>query len=166
MGDYANEAYPGSACVLDFNRCALIFNDISTLLRALQLFVNKVKYYKSGAIIGIARCKNGFIEYVQNTQYSDVKLNVIIKGEHHNIIGEVQFLLNTMKLFKDKAHRLYAIQRQEETMESSVRHFLPVLLNDHKQLFNAGCKGDVKALCDLMVIHNFSIQDIVVCETK
>ena len=95
QNDYAEEQYPASACVLDLNRCSLLFNDISTLLAAIKLFVNKVKYYQSGHIIGIARHKNGFIEYVQDgVQYADIKLNVIIKGRHNNIVGEVQFLLS------------------------------------------------------------------------
>ena len=94
QNDYANENYPASACILDFNRCCLIFNDISTLLAAIKLFVNKVNYYQSGSIIGIVRDKNGFIDYVRDgTQYADIKLNVLIKGKHNNIIGEVQFLL-------------------------------------------------------------------------
>ena len=94
QNDYANEQYPASACVLDLNRCCLIFNDISTLLRAIKLFVNKVNYYQSGSIIGIVRDKNGFIEYVRDgVQYADIKLNVLIKGKHNNIIGEIQFLL-------------------------------------------------------------------------
>merc|ERR1712228_476644 len=64
QNDYAQEPYPASACVIDFNRCALIFDDISSLLSGLKLFVNKVKYYQSGNIIAIARDKNGFIEYL------------------------------------------------------------------------------------------------------
>ena len=50
---YSKEPYPVSACVIDFNRCALIFDDVSWLFRGLQLFVNKVKYYQSGNIIAI-----------------------------------------------------------------------------------------------------------------
>merc|ERR1712228_1111778 len=114
QNDYAKEPYPASACVIDFNRCALIFDDISSLLCGLKLFVNKVKYYQSGNIIAIARDKNGFIEYVKEAQYADIKLNVVIKGKHNSIIGEVQFLLRAMKEYKDKAHNLYAIQRKED----------------------------------------------------
>ena len=67
--------------------------------------------------------KNGFTEYVQDgVQYADIKLNVLIRGKHNNIIGEVQFLLQVMKDFKDKAHNLYAIQRRKEMMEESVRY--------------------------------------------
>jgi len=159
--DYANEPYPASACVLDLNRCSLIFNDISTMLAAVDLFVNKIRYYQSGAIIGIVRNKNGFIEYVQETQYADIKLNVLIKGTRNNIIGEVQFLLKKMKEYKNKAHNLYAIQRKEETIQSSVSKILPLLLDEDRQLFIAGNVGDEKSLCKLMVTNNKSVKDLM-----
>eukprot|EP01084_Bolivina_argentea_P093190 167625_1 len=161
QNDYCNEDYPASACVIDLNRCSLVFNDISTLLAAVQLFVNKIKYYRSGNIIDIVRDKNGFREYVKQTQYADIKFNVLIKGNHNCIIGEVQFLLRTMKQFKDKAHNLYAIQRQQEAIESSVAKILPLLLDNHKQLFAAACRGNVKSLCKLMVIDNKSVNELV-----
>ena len=66
QNDYADEYYPGSAYALDFNRCCVSFNDIATLSRGIKMFVNKVKYYPSGNIIGIARDKNGFIDYVKD----------------------------------------------------------------------------------------------------
>jgi len=156
QNDYAYEDYPTSACVLDFNRCSLIFHDISTMLAALELFVNKVKYYQSGSIIGIVRDKNGFIEYVKETNYADIKLNVLISGSPHNIIGEVQFLLYTMKKFKEGAHNLYAITRQKETMESSVAKILPSLLDRQKQIFIAANMGNTKSLCAAMVIDGFA----------
>eukprot|EP01083_Nonionella_stella_P078905 216203_1 len=163
--EYSNLAYPSSACVVDLNRCSLIFNDISTMLSALRLFVNKVKYYRSGNIIGVVRDKNGFVEYVKKTQYADIKLNVLIKGKHNNIIGEVQFLLKTMKRFKDKAHNLYSIQRQEESIESSSR-ILPLLLDENKQLYGAGSSGNVKQLCELMVMKNKSVDDLMKVDDK
>eukprot|EP00484_Ammonia_sp_Unknown_P023840 CAMPEP_0197035692 /NCGR_PEP_ID=MMETSP1384-20130603/13408_1 /TAXON_ID=29189 /ORGANISM="Ammonia sp." /LENGTH=1045 /DNA_ID=CAMNT_0042465783 /DNA_START=126 /DNA_END=3263 /DNA_ORIENTATION=- len=159
--DYANEPYPASACVLDLNRCSLIFNDISTMLAAVDLFVNKIRYYQSGAIIGIVRNKNGFIEYVQETQYADIKLNVLIKGTRNNIIGEVQFLLQTMKDYKDKAHNLYAIERQRETIESSVSQILPLLLDKKKRITIASNMGDVNAFCRSMVIDGSTRDDIM-----
>merc|ERR1712228_754043 len=121
--------------------------DISSLLRGLKLFVNKVKYYQSGNIIGIARDKNGFIEYVKEAQYADIKLNVIIKGKHNSIIGEVQFLLRAMKEYKDMAHNLYAIQRKEDAIKTSVSATLPVLLNQQKEIVEVGCSGNVKKMC-------------------
>eukprot|EP01083_Nonionella_stella_P110064 321828_1 len=161
QNDYSDALYPTSAKVLDFNRCSLVFNDISALLFALQLFQNKVNYYQSGSIIGIVRGKNGFKEYIDETQYSDIKLNVLIRGKHNNIVGEVQFLLRAMKDYKAKAHNLYYIQRQKEFMETSASSILPLLLNEDKQLFVAGNKGDVNALCNLMVMNNKTEEDVM-----
>ena len=161
QNDYAKEPYPASACVIDFNRCALIFDDISSLLRGLQLFVNKVKYYQSGNIIAIARDKNGFIEYVKEAQYADIKLNVVIKGKHNSIIGEVQFLLRAMKEYKDMAHNLYAIQRKEDAIKSSVSATLPLLVNQKKEILGNVCVGNVKKMCSLMVLQNQSVEDLL-----
>ena len=170
QNDYTKEegyGYPGSACVLDLNRCCLIFNDISTMLRAIKLFVNKIKYYQSDYIIGIARSKNGFIEYIEDgVQYADIKLNVIIKGKTNNIIGEVQFLLDVMKKYKDVAHNLYAIERTKETIEQSTSKVLPFLLNDTSRLFGAGINGSVKDLCKLMVISNKDKSDLLYKDPK
>eukprot|EP01083_Nonionella_stella_P031595 86541_1 len=159
--DYLDAAYPQSACVLDLNRCALIFNDTATILRAMKLFVNKIRYYQSGSIIGIVRAKNGFIDYLQSTQYADIKLNVLLRGKQNNIIGEVQFLLRRMKEYKDIAHNLYALERTKEAIESSVSVILPLLLDAEKQLFIAGNMGSVKEICKVMVINNKTSKDIM-----
>merc|ERR1712228_1157764 len=160
------EPYPASACVIDFNRCALIFDDISSLLRGLKLFVNKVKYYQSGNIVAIARYKNGFIEYLKEAQYADIKLNIVIKGKHNSIIGEVQFLLRAMKEYKDKAHNLYAIQRKEDTIKSSVSATLPILLNQQKEIMEVACSGNVKKMCSLMIRQNKGIKDLMFVDKK
>eukprot|EP01083_Nonionella_stella_P152319 488036_1 len=159
--DYLDEDFPQSACVLDLNRCTFIFNDIATMLRAINLFVNKVQYYQSGSIIGIVRAKNGFTDYVHSTQYADIKLNVLIRGKQKNIIGEVQFLLKRMKQYKDIAHNLYSIERTKDAVESSIAKILPLLLDNEKQLFIAGNKGSVKDICKLMVINNESTKDLL-----
>eukprot|EP01083_Nonionella_stella_P002407 6953_1 len=159
--DYRNETFPTSACVIDLNRCSLVFHDISSLLQALELFVTKVKQHEAGNIIDVVRCKNGFIQYVQETNYADIKLNVVIKGEQHAIIGEVQFLLKTMKSFKDKAHHLYAVQRKEEGMTHSVSKILPLLLDQDRQLAIAGTTGNIKSVCKLIVLYNKSSDDLM-----
>ena len=161
QNDYFDEPFPSSACVIDFNRCALVFNDIASLLQALQMFVDKIKANKAGNIIAIARGKNGFIEYVKEAQYADIKLNVVIKGKHNSIIGEVQFLLRAMKDYKDMAHNLYAIQRKEEAIKSSVSATLPILLNQQKEIMSIACLGDVKKMCSLMILQNESIKDLM-----
>eukprot|EP01083_Nonionella_stella_P024559 67728_1 len=131
------------------------------MLTVINLFVNKVQYYQSGSIIGIVRAKNGFIDYVQCTDYADIKLNVLIRGKHNNIIGEVQFLLNRMKEYKDIAHNLYFIERTKDVIDSSIAKILPLLLNEEKQLFIAGDMGSVKDICNLMVINHKSTKDIM-----
>ena len=68
------------------------------MLAAIKLFENRIQYYQSGNIIVIVRDKNGFLDYINDgVEYADIKLNVLIKGETNNIIGEVQFLLNLKK---------------------------------------------------------------------
>eukprot|EP01084_Bolivina_argentea_P265318 449688_1 len=113
--DYANEPFPSSACILDMNRCALVFEDISSMLKGLDLIKNKISYFKSGNIIGICRAKNGFKEYSHKTpDYADIKFNVLIKGVKYNVVGEVQFMLKEMMNFKHSAHSLYSIIRRKE----------------------------------------------------
>ena len=75
QNDYLDKEYPANACVPDFNQCYFIFNDTSTLLRPIKLFVNKVSYYQSGHIIGIVRDNNGFsTDGVNNYRYDYNKL--------------------------------------------------------------------------------------------
>ena len=80
--------------------------------------MNKVNYYQSGHIIGIVRDKNGFIEYVQDgVQYADIKLNVLIKGKHNNIIGEIQFLLQVDLIYVLPIfHRKHLLQIEYDTI--------------------------------------------------
>ena len=160
--DYFDCKYPTSACVLDLNRCCLVFKDIKTMLAAIKLFENKIHHYQSGNIIDIVRDKNGFVDYVRDgVQYADIKLNVLIRGETNNIIGEVQFLLARMKEFKDTAHNLYAIQREEEFVSGAVKNVLPNLMNLEKQTNIAVLNGDVKGITSVMVHGNKSTDDII-----
>eukprot|EP01083_Nonionella_stella_P078903 216190_1 len=160
QNDYGDEGYPTTACVIDLNRCCFIFYDIETMLNALRKFETKVGAQEAGNIIDIARDKNGFKEYVKQAQYADIKLNVLIRGKKHNIIGEVQFLLQIMADFKHRAHALYSIQRNREYMDNCVSKILPSLLNEDNQIFTAGSRGSVKDLCQLL-IYNKSMQDIM-----
>ena len=159
QNDYEDDAvFPASARVLDFNRCVIIVNDIATLLRAVEVFIKKVEYYQGGNIIGIVRNKNGFIKYVENgARYADIKLNVLIRGENNNIIGEVQFLLNLMNEFKNKVHDLHVIKRKQASIENSVSKILPILLNKDMKLFGIGIEGNVNQLCKLMVFNNMGL---------
>ena len=159
--DYFSEPYPTSAAVLDFNRCSLVFEDIHSLLIGLDVFVNKVCAKECGAIIGIARSKNGFPEYLKVKQYADIKLNVVISnGMHTSIIGEVQFLLRSMINYKQRAHSLYAIQREEEFIKGSAMTILPQLTNQDIQLKVAAASGNVKALCSVMLYGQMAFWNI------
>merc|ERR1712228_21158 len=94
------------------------------------------------------------------------KLNVVIKGKHNSIIGEVQFLLRAMKEYKDMAHNLYAIQRKEEAMKSSVSATLPILLNQQKEIMTVACSGNVKEMCYLLITQNLSIEKLLFVDEK
>ena len=159
--DYYNEIFPKSACVLDLIRCTLVFNNISTLLNALNLLVKKISYFQSGNIIGIVRIKNSFKNYSIKSQYCDIKLNVLIKGKINNIIGEIQFLLKPMLNYKKEHHSLYSIERQKEFFDEALFRILPQLLSKDKQLFVAGNLGNVSKLCQTIVLNNMSREDIV-----
>merc|ERR1712228_710641 len=99
-------------------------------------------------------------------QYADIKLNVVIKGKHNSIIGEVQFLLRAMKEYKDMAHNLYAIQRKEEAFKSSVSATSPILLNQQKEIMEVACRGNVKKMCSLMILQNKEIKDVMFLDKK
>merc|ERR1712228_747300 len=66
-----------------------------------------------------------------------------------------------MKEYKDKAHNLYAIQRKEEAMKTSVTTTLPILLNQQKEIISIACLGKVKKMCSLMITQNKSIKDLL-----
>eukprot|EP01083_Nonionella_stella_P140515 431006_1 len=159
--DYIDEAFPTTAAVLDLNRCSLIFGDIGSLLHGLKYLINKIASYDSGNVIGIVRSKNGFKEYVEERQYADIKLNVMIKGRNNNIIGEIQFLLVSMVKYKHRAHSLYAIQREEEFIAGAVSKLLPSMMDKEQQLKICAVTGDAKGLCDLMVFGNMTMEDIM-----
>eukprot|EP01083_Nonionella_stella_P159988 522522_1 len=159
--DYNQQKYPTTACVVDFNRCSLVFGSIRSLLDGLRLFINKVSHYKAGNIIDIIRVKNGFKEYLKKKQYADIKLNTVIKGKHQCIVGEVQFLLQTMMDFKKVAHNLYSIQREEEFISQSVEWIFPFLLDHKKTTKSAGIMGDTKQLLQIMSNNSLSMKTIL-----
>eukprot|EP01083_Nonionella_stella_P100851 284993_1 len=157
--DYFNEPYPKSAAVLDLNRCSLIFKDIASLLIGLDVFMESVSRHESDSILSIVRCKNGFKEYVQSVQYADIKLNVLISGKSNNIIGEVQFLLETMVSYKNAAHSLYAIEREEEFVSNTASKILPLLADQKKQQKMHTMLDNSSGLAELIVFSNLNIKD-------
>eukprot|EP01083_Nonionella_stella_P097695 274602_1 len=157
--DYFNEPYPKSAAVLDLNRCSLIFKDIASLLIGLDVFIASVSRHESDSILSIVRCKNGFKEYVKSVQYADIKLNVLIGGKSNNIIGEVQFLLETMVSYKNAAHSLYAIEREEEFVSNTASKILPLLTDHKKQQKMHTILDNSSGLSELIVFSNLNIKD-------
>eukprot|EP01084_Bolivina_argentea_P022874 42541_1 len=165
-GDYRLEPFPTSACLLDLNRCTILFDDISNLLQGLQLFANAIKSKNAGCVVDIVREKNTFMEYTHdNPQYADVKFNVLIHHTKKNIsiVGEVQFLLKTMMNFKKSAHNLYEITRNQEYVEN-VMEVLEIVNDKNKMIFVAGNLGDVNSLCELMVAHNKTPKDLLIVD--
>eukprot|EP01084_Bolivina_argentea_P297063 511711_1 len=167
INEYTEEDFPTSSCVLDFNRCSLVFKDIKSLLNGLDLFIKKVTSYQSGCVIGIVRLKNGFTEYAKiGPRYADIKVNVLIKGKYHNIVGEVQFLITTMVNFKKSAHNLYSISREEEFVSKSVTKILPSLLDITKQLKVSASLGNINGILQTMVDTNKSLNDIKIVDKQ
>eukprot|EP01083_Nonionella_stella_P039578 107632_1 len=161
--DYKNEKFPTSAHVLDINRCSLIFDDISSMLKGLKLFDDAVRNHKENdiCITQIIRNKNGWKEYSHaNPTYADIKFNVVIQGEYHSIIGEVQFLLRSMMFFKNVQHPLYTIQRKKEFI-TSMGDILPFLTDIKKTLNVNASLGNVNGLCDAMVTQHLDVEEIV-----
>eukprot|EP01083_Nonionella_stella_P065960 173279_1 len=161
--DYRNETFPTSACILDMNRCTLVFGDVEHLIKGLHLFENQIKYCKSDCIIDIVRIKNGFQEYKHdNPQYTDIKVNVLIKSKNDNcnIIGEVQFMLDLFKKYKNDAHNLYFIERELEFV-NNLTHVMPMILDLKKYLFVNGNLGATKNLFNLMVTYDKTEHDLM-----
>eukprot|EP01084_Bolivina_argentea_P194705 334116_1 len=161
--DYKNEKFPVSAHVLDINRCSLIFDDLNSMLRGLKLFAQSVQNYKQNkiCITQILRVKNGWKEYSHNNpSYADIKFNVVIKGEYHSIIGEVQFLEKRMMDFKNKQHPLYSISRKKEFI-TSMGDILPFLTDIPKTLNVNATMGNVNGICDAMVTQHLNVAQIV-----
>ena len=91
---------------------------------------------------------------------------MLIKGDTNNIVGEVQFSLKTMNEFKNKAHNLYNIQREEEFISGAVKNVLPTLLDLEKQRNIAVLSNDVKGLCNVMVFGNKSDNEILAIDPE
>merc|ERR1719162_1768691 len=83
----------------------------------------------------------------------------MIRGPTANIVGEVQFLLQTMVNYKNIAHNLYAIQRDEEFIASASK-ILPALL-DQKQQFGINMAlNNINACYGLCVFSNLKGEHI------
>merc|ERR1712228_846155 len=68
--------------------------------------------------------------------------------------------------YKEVAHNLYAIQRKEEAIKTSVSATLPILLDQQKDIMEVACSGNVKKMCSLMILQNKGIKDVMVVDKK
>eukprot|EP01083_Nonionella_stella_P161336 528300_1 len=172
--DYRRAQFPSSAHVLDVVRCTLIFEDVNGLLEELNGFVDKVRDNKCGVIREIVRVKNGFGEWnSSNPNYCDIKVNVRIETARHDaVIGEMQFLLRDMSIFKLVAHKLYAITRLDEEY-LSVLKLKPIMMDHAKCLLNASYFNDSHEISNAMVVHQKDVNFIAnhvclktICQTN
>eukprot|EP01084_Bolivina_argentea_P253860 426585_1 len=151
-GDYFREQFPTAACLMDINRCTIMFNNVGSLTKFLYKF-DKLIENGTTSLKGIIRCKNGWNEIsdkLDNLSYTDIKFNVIIKAFGKSIVGEIQFLLKIMAEFKLVGHALYGIERRQEFV-SNLKLLKPTIMDKEKQLFTLANHGDSKGLCLFMV---------------
>eukprot|EP01083_Nonionella_stella_P307931 1084428_1 len=145
-------AYPVTAHSCDFNKCVLVFEDISSLLCAADAFVLKIRRNQCGNIISVIRATNGFKPSVSS--YASIELNVLIQGAlHHNIIGCVEFALRVMLNHKERTKHLRRIGEQKAFMNEAVPMLLSQFLDQNKELFIAANHGDVDTLYRLMSLN-------------
>eukprot|EP01084_Bolivina_argentea_P280918 480512_1 len=114
--------FPTAAKLLDLNRCAIEFDDVNELLVFLKQFIAAINNDRNKTCIKhIVRCKNGWSVFdLQDPNYSDIKLNVLISCNGIDLIGEIQLLLKIMSEYKKKAHKLYSISRKVEFIENFI----------------------------------------------
>lgn len=160
---YSLTEFPTCAHLLDINRASLTFDNLPSLIKGINIFINVINS-KSTCIKTIVRCKNGWNDEDftdSSPTYSDIKFNVVIDiGNNIVIIGEIQFLLSLMEKFKKTAHQYYSIFRQQEFIDNYVE-VAPLLMDKQYQLFTYSCNGDNKALLDLIVTYNISSKQLL-----
>ena len=130
------------------------------MLKGMNLFKEEMESGKY-CIKEVVRVKNGFKDFkYDKVEYTDIKFNVMIKGNKHNIIGEMQFLFKEMFEYKKIAHSLYNIERTKEFIDNMTK-ILDIKLDLTKQLFIHAARDNRKGLTDLMVTHNFKTEDLL-----
>ena len=174
--DYKNEEWPKTAKILDLNRCSIIFDTCTQLIRGLHFFTNCVALGKAGCITRICRIKNGWKDIknwknVKDYGYRDIKFNVVIdaygnnmdkddrnvkydrlyrnvNGSNNNttndngnqIIGEIQFILDSFANIKDAGHSVYEIRRRKDL----VNDIRTLLMNEENNNISNKMKRIIK----------------------
>ena len=128
--DYNNKEWPRTSNIIDVVRCSVSFNDINAFLNGFNRFYNEFDYRRianqKGCIKAIVRIKNDFSELsdnigsesLENINYCDIKLNVLLEYNNTRIIGEIQFLLDIFLDFKKRQHSIYSFIRNEALYNS------------------------------------------------
>eukprot|EP01083_Nonionella_stella_P149394 474432_1 len=110
QNEHSNAPYPSSAQLLDLSRCQLQFTDIASMMQFMSILETKIKTNQTHCIKSIVGCENGWRSYQSNDpKYVDIKWNVLIQSEQNKskmIVGEIQFLLDVMSVFKKVMHKL------------------------------------------------------------
>eukprot|EP01083_Nonionella_stella_P293298 997407_1 len=118
QNEHSNAPYPSSAQLLDLSRCQLQFTDIASMMQFMSILETKIKTNQTRCIKSIVRCENGWRSYQSNDpKYVDIKWNVLIQSEENKskmIVGEIQFLLDVMSVFKKVMHKLDVVNGLEQ----------------------------------------------------
>ena len=127
--DYHDNVWPNTGYILDINRNSVIFNDPNDMINGIQNFIkiigtmgnnNDGNTNLKGCMFTICRIKNMFndiIKWRQNNDnlndynYCDLKMNVIIEYDNIRVIGEIQFILDFFEKAKKMGHIFYSFQR-------------------------------------------------------
>ncbi|ETO35691.1 hypothetical protein RFI_01368 [Reticulomyxa filosa] len=137
--DYRNSKFPKSAHIIDVVRCQVNFLSIVHLRDGLLHFEKELSKYL-GHTLDVMRIKNGFeastpradvstqalysrrLNIAIPSEYKDIKVNIVyIHNDGESIVGEVQFLLDSMASWKQQQHQMYEISRQEEFIRGSLQ---------------------------------------------
>ena len=112
---YTDRKYPISANLLDVIRCSVTFDNAKDLIAGLEKFEQKIAIdeKKDSILKCLIRRRNSFGDIEERLDYSDIKINVLVKVHNVSMIGEVQFLLSFMENFKNRAHGTYRFMRKE-----------------------------------------------------
>ena len=108
--DYQHKNWPHTAHILDFLRCAVIFDNVTDFIKGFTKFESNFTdpnfiHKRKGCIKQIVRIKNDFGDIkdeswnldLNSFNYCDIKCNVIIEYNKQRLIGDLVFILLFVK---------------------------------------------------------------------
>ena len=125
---------------MDFLRCSVVCDDPATLDAVINTFIDLINSGKGDSILKIVRIKNGFKNVsskmsIEEFNYADIKMNLLIEYNDKRIIGEIQFLLKFMLNAKKIGHSYYSFYRKKEYYEK-LDKINNSLMNNHNVIEN------------------------------